>query len=38
VGDVKANMNIIKRTLLNFGIQVEMDEASIGPSVTSAMR
>lgn len=34
VGDVKANMNIIKRTLLNFGIQVEMDEASIGPTVT----
>ena len=34
VGDVKANMNIIKRTLQNFGIQVEMDEASIGPSVT----
>lgn len=34
VGDVKANMNIIKRTLLNFGIQVEMDEANIGPTVT----
>src|SRR3989338_507876 len=34
VGDVKANMNIIKRTLQNFGIQVEMDEASIGPTVT----
>ena len=34
VGDVKANMNIIKRTFLNFGIQVEMDEASIGPTVT----
>ena len=27
-------MNIIKRTLQNFGIQVEMDEASIGPTVT----
>src|SRR3989344_3073735 len=25
VGDVKANMNIIRRTLQNFGIQVEMD-------------
>lgn len=34
VGDVKANANIIKRTLFNFGIQVEMDEVSIGPSVT----
>src|SRR3989338_8000521 len=34
VGDVKANMNIIKRTLQNFGINVEMDEASIGPTVT----
>src|SRR3989344_1727514 len=34
VCDVNANMNIIKRTLQNFGIQVEMDEASIGPTVT----
>ena len=34
VGDIKANMNIIKRTLANFGINVEMDEVSIGPSVT----
>ena len=34
VGDVKANANIIKRTLQNFGIPVEMDEVSIGPSVT----
>ncbi|MFA6416118.1 MAG: DNA translocase FtsK 4TM domain-containing protein [Candidatus Paceibacterota bacterium] len=34
VGDIKANMNIIKRTLSNFGINVEMDEVSIGPSVT----
>lgn len=34
VGDVKASANIIKRTLQNFGIQVEMDEVSIGPSVT----
>ena len=30
VGDVKANMNIIKRTLQNFGIRVEMDEARSG--------
>lgn len=34
VGDVKANMNVIKRTLQNFGINVEMDEVSIGPTVT----
>ena len=34
VGDIKANLNIIKRTLQNFGIEVEMDEVSIGPSVT----
>ena len=34
VGDIKANSNIIKRTLLNFGINVEMDEISIGPSIT----
>ncbi|MGM0629385.1 MAG: DNA translocase FtsK 4TM domain-containing protein [Patescibacteria group bacterium] len=34
IGDVKASANIIKRTLFNFGIQVEMDEVSVGPSVT----
>lgn len=34
VGDIKANANQIKRTLLNFGIVVEMDEISVGPSVT----
>ncbi|XKT74554.1 MAG: DNA translocase FtsK 4TM domain-containing protein [Patescibacteria group bacterium UBA2163] len=34
MGDVKANANLIKRTLSNFGIDVEMDEVSIGPSVT----
>jgi len=33
-GDVKANSNIIRRTLLNFGIEVEMDEITIGPTVT----
>lgn len=33
-GDIKANANIIKRTLQNFGIDVEMDEINIGPSVT----
>jgi S-DNA-T family DNA segregation ATPase FtsK/SpoIIIE len=34
VGDIKANANIIKRTLQNFGITVEMDEISVGPTVT----
>lgn len=34
VGDVKASANLIKRTLQNFGIDVEMDEISIGPTVT----
>jgi S-DNA-T family DNA segregation ATPase FtsK/SpoIIIE len=33
-GDVKANANLIKRTLQNFGITVEIDEISIGPTVT----
>jgi S-DNA-T family DNA segregation ATPase FtsK/SpoIIIE len=33
-GDIKASANIIKRTLQNFGIVVEMDEVSIGPSIT----
>lgn len=33
-GDIKANANTIKSTLANFGIQVEMDEVSVGPSVT----
>lgn len=33
-GDIKANSNIIKRTLANFGIEVEMDEVLIGPSIT----
>lgn len=32
--DTKASSNIIKRTLQNFGIEVEMDEVTIGPSVT----
>lgn len=34
VGDIKANANIIKRTFQNFGINLEMDEISIGPTVT----
>lgn len=33
-GDVKANSNIIKRTLSDFGITVEMDQVEIGPTVT----
>lgn len=33
-GDVNANVSIIKRTLANFGIDVEMGEVSIGPTVT----
>lgn len=33
-GDFKANANIIKSTLASFGIQVEMDEVTVGPSVT----
>jgi S-DNA-T family DNA segregation ATPase FtsK/SpoIIIE len=33
-GDIKANANIIKRTLANFGIEVEMDEITIGPTIT----
>lgn len=33
-GDMKGNMNIIQRTLLTFGVSVEMDEVTIGPTVT----
>ncbi len=33
-GDIKANANIIKNTLKNFGIEVEMAEVNIGPTVT----
>ncbi len=33
-GDIKANANIIRRTLQNFGIEVEMTEVNVGPSVT----
>lgn len=33
-GDIKANANIIRRTLQNFGIDVEMFEVNVGPSVT----
>lgn len=33
-GDIKANANIIKRTFQHFGIEVEMAEVNIGPTVT----
>lgn len=33
-GDIKANVNVIKRTLENFNIDVEMGEVAIGPTVT----
>lgn len=34
IGDMKGNMNIIQRTLLTFGVSVEMDEVTVGPTVT----
>ena len=34
VGDLRANANIIRRTLEGFGIPVEMGEITIGPKVT----
>ncbi len=33
-GDIKIQMQIIEKTLANFGIQVEMGEVSVGPTVT----
>jgi DNA segregation ATPase FtsK/SpoIIIE, S-DNA-T family len=33
-GDMKGNSNIIKRTLETFGVMVEMDEITVGPTVT----
>jgi len=33
-GDLRANANIIKRTLDSFGISVEMGEVNVGPTVT----
>ena len=33
-GDIRANANIIRRTLQNFGIDVEMGDVSVGPTVT----
>lgn len=34
VDDIKINANIIKRTLQSFGIEVEMGEVNVGPTVT----
>lgn len=34
IGDLRANANIIKRTLEGFGISVEMGEINVGPTVT----
>lgn len=34
VGDIRGNATIIKRTLATFGIEVEMDEVTVGPTVT----
>ncbi|MCK5494105.1 MAG: DNA translocase FtsK, partial [Candidatus Omnitrophica bacterium] len=33
-GDIKANLNIIKVTLANFGIEVTMGDVNVGPTVT----
>lgn len=33
-GDAKANSNIIKRTLIDFGIDVEMEDVETGPTIT----
>ncbi len=33
-GDINANVTVIKRTFSHFGIEVEMGEVSIGPTVT----
>jgi len=33
-GDIKANQEIIKNTLKHFGVEVEMGEVSVGPTVT----
>jgi S-DNA-T family DNA segregation ATPase FtsK/SpoIIIE len=34
IGDLRANANVIKRTLDGFGIPVEMGEINVGPTVT----
>ena len=34
IGDMKGNMNMIQKTLMTFGIPVEMADVTIGPTVT----
>lgn len=34
IGDLRANANIIKRTLESFGLAVEMGEINVGPAIT----
>lgn len=34
IGDINANVNIIKRTFENFGLEVEMMDVNVGPTVT----
>ncbi len=34
IGDLRANANIVKRTLESFGVSVEMGEIHVGPTVT----
>jgi len=34
IGDVKANANMIKRTLKEFGIDIELDAVESGPTIT----
>lgn len=34
IGDLRANANIIKRTLESFGLAVEMGEINVGPTIT----
>lgn len=36
-GDIMANKNIIKRTLSDFGIKVDMQDVNVGPSITQYM-
>jgi DNA segregation ATPase FtsK/SpoIIIE, S-DNA-T family len=34
IGDINANVNIIKKTFENFGLEVEMADVNVGPTVT----
>ena len=33
-GDIESNVELIKKTLSDFGIEVDMDEDNVGPTVT----